>query len=192
MKVIYKELTNIGQKMDLRIDVIGSFAYGLWTPYSDIDIAFTNTKSESIIIERTLLRIFKAIKDQSRALGVKEIYYNTGIPFPNIRLELESYLNCRKLDITIFQKKNNGEKYVQFVKEGLTMYPTIRPIFFTFHRILQSFSLHNPARGGVKTYAIYLMVMWMVSQNSVENIGQILVNLFYYYTYYYNYDEKVN
>jgi hypothetical protein len=35
--------------------------------------------------------------------------------FPNIKLDLDRSFNCRKIDITIFQKKNNGQKYVRYV-----------------------------------------------------------------------------
>ncbi len=36
--------------MHLKIDIIGSYATGLWTPYSDIDVVFTNQNSSYIQI----------------------------------------------------------------------------------------------------------------------------------------------
>jgi len=35
-------LAKIGASMNLKIDIVGSYATGLWTPASDIDIVFTN------------------------------------------------------------------------------------------------------------------------------------------------------
>lgn len=40
---------------------------------------------------------------------------NTNNCFPNIKIDLVSKLHNRKIDITIFQKRNNGQKYVQYI-----------------------------------------------------------------------------
>ena len=41
----------------LEISIIGSFATGLWSKESDIDIGFTNYSETSINIEKTLEQI---------------------------------------------------------------------------------------------------------------------------------------
>lgn len=83
----------------------------------------------------------------------------TGTSFPNIKIDLDLRLGCRKIDITIFQKKNNGQKYVRYIQEQLTYYPLVRPVFFALQKLLRSFNLNNPSKNGVKTYAIFLMIL---------------------------------
>jgi predicted nucleotidyltransferase len=68
---MYNELAKIGNFFHLKIDIIGSFATGLWTPSSDVDIAFTNSNSNYIEIEETLGKIFQVLKGRSEELGIK-------------------------------------------------------------------------------------------------------------------------
>lgn len=84
---------------------------------------------------------------------------NTNTCFPNIKIDLISSLHNRKIDITIFQKRNNGQKYVQFIYNKLNERWQIKPVFFTLHRLLRSFNLQNPAKNGLKTYAIFLIIL---------------------------------
>ena len=43
IKYIYEKLSELGKKMMMTIDIIGSFATGLWTSESDIDIVYVNS-----------------------------------------------------------------------------------------------------------------------------------------------------
>ena len=71
-----------------------------------------------------------------KSLGIYEIYLNDELKFPNIKIELSQKLSARKIDLTIFQKKNNARKYVQTIQNSIALNPFIKPLFFTFHRIL--------------------------------------------------------
>lgn len=42
----------------MRIDIIGSYAFGLWTPISDIDIVFTNVETAAMSGEKSLSLIY--------------------------------------------------------------------------------------------------------------------------------------
>lgn len=92
------------------------------------------------------------------------------------------------MDITIFQKRNNGLKYVNYIVEGISRYPAIKPVYYTMHRILESFNLHNPAKGGLKTYALYLMILNVVKYFEASDLGQMLINVIYYYAYCFDYE----
>lgn len=70
--------------------------------------------------------------------------------------------HCRKIDITIFQKNNVADKYVKYIEQCIYTYPQISPIFCTFHQLLKSFDLHLPSKTGLKTYAIFLMILKFV------------------------------
>ena len=79
---------------------------------------FTNKETTFIEIEKTLTKIHEHLRYREKELGIKEMYLNTnniGNTFPNIKMELNSKYHHRKIDITIFQKKNNGQKYVKFI-----------------------------------------------------------------------------
>ena len=83
-----------------------------------------------------LREIYQILRRRMKELGIYEIYLNDELKFPNIKIELTSRLHSRKIDITIFQKKNNARKYVQFIQNTLGLNNLIKPIFFTLHRIL--------------------------------------------------------
>ena len=65
-------------------------------------------------------------------------------------------------------------KYVKYIMQGLSNYPIIKTVFYTMHRILESFQLHNPAKGGLKTYALYLMILMAASCQPLLNEGDLL------------------
>lgn len=51
----------MGEKLKLKIDIIGSYAYGLWTPESDIDIIYVNV-GEHYPISDILKKIYEVLK----------------------------------------------------------------------------------------------------------------------------------
>lgn len=57
--------------MHLKIDIVGSYATGLWTPASDIDVVFTNIESNFIQIEDALEKIFTILWDRTAELGIR-------------------------------------------------------------------------------------------------------------------------
>lgn len=109
-----------------------------------------------------LSTIHQLLLKRTKELGIKEMYINknmTGNSFPNIKIDLDQRLGYRKIDITIFQKKNNGQKYVRYIHDRLMYNPYIKPVFFAMQKLLRSFNLNNPAKNGIKTYAIFLMIL---------------------------------
>lgn len=52
--------------MNLKIEIIGSYATGLWTPQSDIDIVFTNLDSSYIQIDDVLSKIYTILKQRTQ------------------------------------------------------------------------------------------------------------------------------
>lgn len=97
-----------------------------------------------------------------------------------------------KIDITIFQKKNNGQKYVRYICDRLNQNYLIKPVFFTFHRLLKSFHLGNPTKNGLKTYTIFLMLLISLENLKSNTAGELFINTIYYYTYCFAYEETLN
>jgi hypothetical protein len=122
--------------------------------------------------------------------GIREMHINrntnTNI-FPNIKLDLDHKLNNCKIDIAIFQKKNNGQKYVKYITEQLRYIPLIKPVFFTLQKLLYHIKLENPAKNGLKTYAIFLMILLIASRVPYNNPAEFFINNIYFYAHFFTY-----
>lgn len=70
------ELSLIGQKFDLTLEIIGSFATGLWTPFSDIDLTFINRNMMYVNILNLLREVHGILRKRMKELGIYEIYLN--------------------------------------------------------------------------------------------------------------------
>lgn len=47
----------------------------------------------------------------------------------------------------------------------------IKPVFFALHKLLQTFNLNNPSKNGLKTYAVFLMVVISAATFKANSIG---------------------
>jgi DNA polymerase sigma len=175
--------------------VIGSFAHGLWTASSDIDLAFVNTKPNPIDVPATLHTIYKSLRQHEKALDLHNIYLNKqshATKFPNINLELNSSSNPhQRVDIIIFQRSNNGVKYVNWVN-GWNMYPFFKPLFFILRGVLEKFQLHCQAKGGIKTYTLINMLTISLNHYGFQSLGDSLMQFCWYFSSVFQYEEKVN
>lgn len=57
--------------------------------------------------------------------------------FPNIKIDIAN----KKIDITIFQRRNNGRKYVKFISDELARNTLLKPVYYAIHRLLKSFEM---------------------------------------------------
>ena len=172
----------------MKIDIIGSFAYGLWTPESDIDIVYVNNGDHEPV-SNILKKVHLILKGREAECGIEKMYLNSDLKFPNIIIHLTSKLNRRKIDVAVFQYRNNGEKYVTFIKTQLSQNPFIQPLFFVFRKILKNFKLSNPTKGGIKTYALFLMLWIAVSCFPANSLGQAFINVVLYFNHQFQYEE---
>ena len=93
--------------MSLSIDIIGSYATKLWTPESDIDIVYVNN-GENYAVNTILEKIHNYLFERKKCYNIEKLFLNSDLKFPNISIILKSTLNKRKLDISVFQRRNNG------------------------------------------------------------------------------------
>jgi DNA polymerase sigma len=100
--------------------------------------------------------------------------------------------NYQNFDIAIFHRHHQNKQYVAYIGDGLIHYPVIRPLYFLIKNILQTFNLHDPLSGGLKTYGLFLMILHVVKINPNKCIAELLsdISLFYGFYYEYNYDLK--
>ena len=107
------EIVIISSKYNLALEVIGSFATGLWTPSSDIDLALINNLHVRVDILALLKAIYTFLKARKVKLEIQELHLNEESKFPNIKCYL---CNGRMIDISIYQQKCMARRYVQFIQ----------------------------------------------------------------------------
>lgn len=78
--------------------------------------------------------------------------------------------NFRKIDVAIFHKNSNGKKYVLNTLSILNTYPFIKPIFLFLKRVAEVFDLHDQKKGGLKTYALFLLIYNVVKSCQFETL----------------------
>lgn len=163
IKALFGWLTRVGDEMHLSIDVIGSYATGIWTSDSDIDIVYVK-RGNSASVDSVLNELFRRLQKNSERYRILKLYLNRDLKVPNISLTLSGRTKKRKLDIVVFQHNNNGQKYVNFVSKELAINPFIKPVFYVMKRLLKNWKLNNPSKGGIKTYALFLMIRFALQR----------------------------
>lgn len=71
-------------------------------------------------------------------------------------------------------KKSIASKYVAYTNEVHTYYPEIRVIYYVLRRLLGLKELQDHKKGGLKAYALFLLIYSMRSQYHYQHISQFL------------------
>ena len=141
----------------------GSFATGLWLKHCDIDYLLVpqNVKIYDVssgMIEDYLDRILVILKKSGMC---RNATINKKIRVPMIRAEIsiESSQKTRKIDITIMDRNHNGRAITHYINEQLTAYPLLKPMFYIIKSLSHEYKLNDPKKGGIRTYAIIIMLL---------------------------------
>lgn len=67
----------------------------------------------------------------------------------------------KKVDISIFDSRHNGLACVDLVKEYLSFYPALKPIVLALKQYLYTLNLNDTYLGGLSSYGLILMVVFM-------------------------------
>lgn len=57
----------------------------------------------------------------------------------------------------------------------------VKPLFFAFRKICETFNLHDHIFGGLKTYTLFLMIYSMVKNYPNKTIGELFNGIVLYY-----------
>lgn len=101
--------------MTLSWEIVGSFASGLWFPDSDIDVAIFSNSENYINFESTLEKVFKKLKKKRVELGIDNISLIKCNKVSSVRVEMCELYHLRRIDISIFHKKNMSKVYSNYV-----------------------------------------------------------------------------
>lgn len=146
----------------LEVEQYGSFATGLWLKNCDIDLLLIPPMDiyeiTNQMIEDYLDKVHTLLKKSNIC---RNILINKKVRVPMIRAEIpiENSNKTRKIDMTIIDRNHNGRSIAHFVKEQLRIYPQLRPMFFTIKTLSYHFKLNDPKNGGIRTYAIIIMLL---------------------------------
>lgn len=116
-------MAELADKYDLGVEIIGSFASGLWFPYCDIDIALVPNTDVYIDFEATLDKIFRKLRRDKQLYWISNIVINKYSKINWIKLEMNHDFDYRKIDISIFHKKNSCKIYASYIGTLLTQFP---------------------------------------------------------------------
>lgn len=95
------------------------------------------------------------------------------------------------MDISIFHRNNLNRRYVTYINESLQQRPEIRPLFFAYKKLLETFHLHDHMSGGIKTYTLFLMINSVVRSLPTNDVGTLFIHLALYYGFYFEYDFDI-
>lgn len=90
-------------------------------------------------------------------------------------------------DIAIFHRNHLNKQYATYILESLSGFPEIKPLFFVFLTMCRNFGLHDPQAGGLKTYALFLMISSVVKSMPTKNVGELFFHVALYYGFYFEF-----
>ena len=89
-------------------------------------------------------------------------------------------------------KKNIGSRYVIYVNDIMSCYPEIRIIYYVLRGLLALKKLHDHRTGGLKAYALFLLIYSMRNQYQYTYVSQFVEHFCYYYGFLYEYQIEAN
>lgn len=68
------------------------------------------------------------------------------------------------------------------------MFPQLKPLFFTIKSLTYHFKLNDPKNGGIRTYAMVIMIMSFLQNERMKGIdilkislGELLLKFFHFF-----------
>lgn len=90
-------------------------------------------------------------------------------------------------DIAIFHRNHLNQQYTTYILESLAAFPEIKPLFFVYLKMCKTFGLDDPQAGGVKTYALFMMVSSVVKSMPTKNVVELFFHVALYYGFYFEF-----
>lgn len=169
----------------------GSYASGLWLPSSDVDVVvmgLTNdqdpdVKTQFVLGARELEMIAARLREQSWIQQI-EVVGSAKVPVAKVVLAE----NGLRVDISIENVHTRlGIEASDLAREYVQSIPLLRPMLLVVKQFLREKGLNNAFTGGVSSYAVALMAVFLIKQQELtdatepEVLGQLLLDFFEYY-----------
>jgi DNA polymerase sigma len=105
---------------------------------------------------------------------------------PMIKLEIEGRTCNRVVHVTMLDRSNNSGRAIScFILEQKKRYPILQPIFYVIKYLTYHYKLSEPKNGGLKTYALVIMLLSCIAKWNEADPGKLLVDFLYYFGFYY-------
>lgn len=173
-----------------KLTVSGSYQNGLIMSWSDLNLIVTfpydqrnESKRRSSIID-SVKKFSKVLKADKTAVKSYELEERSSL----LILKLELTKQYRNQDVEIIFKYYVNPSYPsneEIIDEYLAHYPLAKPLYILFRSILHRSRLDDPSFNGLKSVAIFLMVVAYLQHTTDQNVsmGQLLINFLFFYTY---------
>lgn len=91
----------------------------------------------------------------------------------------------------MLDSSHNGIQIVNYIQSHIKNIPQIVDLFFIIKSLTFNYKLHDPKNGGIRTYAIIIMILSFfqrVDTTKIYNLGQLLMRFLYFFGYEYQYE----
>jgi hypothetical protein len=106
---------------------------------------------------------------------------------PLIKLVLSPQYERLEVELFLSSKKNIASRYVAYTYEIMAYYPEVQVIYYVLRRLLAVVRLHDHRAGGLKAYALFLLIYSMRSHYQYPYLSQFVEHFCYYYGYEHDY-----
>ena len=100
---------------------------------------------------------------------------------PLIKIILSPAFEKLEIELFLSNKKNIATRYVAYMNEVMAFYPDVSTIYYVLRRLLAIRRLHDHRMGGLKAYALFLLLYSMRSQYNYSCVSQFVEHFSYYY-----------
>lgn len=104
-----------------------------------------------------------------------------------IRMELGEGYRARVVHISVADRNQASRSMVNFIKEQMSLYRLLSPMFFVLKTLCYYFRLSDPKSGGLRTYALVIMLLSFIVKWNTSDLGKLLVDFLFYFGFYYDY-----
>ena len=175
---------------NVRVCTTGSFQNGLIMPWSDLNLTVTfpvdqrsDSKRRGCIIDsaRRFSKVLQADRETVRTVDIEE---RSSLLI--LKLELTKKFRYQSVEI-IFKYYVNPAypSNEEIMDEYLARYPLSKPLYVLFRSLLHKSALDDPSQNGLKSVAIFLMVVAYLQHAQEQNmtLGQLFINFLFFYSY---------
>jgi len=153
-----------------RAEIYGSFATGLCTPSSDVDVVICDTERVPQDNPRSQsVKIQKLAKYLEKQKWVRSLNTIPSASVPIIKVNIIASVGHQPvaLDLSFDSSFHRGLPTCAFVKGLCIEYPTLEPLALVLKQFLSSKKINNPYTGGLSSYGLVLMLASMLQRDQI-------------------------
>ena len=88
-------------------------------------------------------------------------------------------------------RNQTSKNAVNFILEQMRLYPELRPMFFVLKALSCHFKMNEPKNGGIRTYALVIMLLSCISKWNSCDLGKWLIDFLFYFGFYFGYGYEL-